>query len=68
MSLSGDTGNEGDGGVGWRKKREGSVCVGGERGKEEVSNYFPPPWPPILSPGFICPRHLQIKFVLRMSV
>ena len=44
------------------------VCVGGEGGQEEVSNYLPPPLPLMLSPGFISPRHLQIKFVLRRRI
>lgn len=43
------------------------VCLGGDRGQEEVSDYFPPPLPRMLSPGFISPLHLQIKFVLRMG-
>lgn len=43
------------------------VCLGGDRGQEEVSDYFPPPLPHMLSPGFISPLHLQIKFVLRMG-
>lgn len=41
------------------------VCLGGDRGQEEVSNYLPPSLPLMLSPGFISPLHLQIKFVLR---
>lgn len=69
MSLSADAGSGGDGGAGWRKGSGGGVCVrlcvGGEKGQEEVSNYLPPPLPLIPSPGFISPLHLQIKFVLR---
>lgn len=69
MSLSGDAGSGMGGGAGWRKIRGGGVCVcvGGERGQEEVSNYLPPPLPLMLSPGFISPLHLQIKFVPRMG-
>lgn len=69
MSLSGEAGSRGGWGAGWRERRGGGVyvclCVGGERGQEEVSNYLPPPLPLMLSPGFISPLHLQIKFVLR---
>lgn len=52
--------------VGWSGEKEDvCMCVGGEKGREEVSSYPPPPLPLMLAPGFISPRHLQIKFVLR---
>ena len=68
MSLSGDGGSGGVGVQGGQRRGGGvyvCACLGGDRGQEEVSNYLPLPLPLMLSPGFISPLHLQIKFVLR---